>query len=423
MAHFSGLKNIIAALSQREYGIYAAGNLASMTGRWVQRIAIGWLTWELTKSGTWLGAMAAVDYLPTAIFAPLAGAMADKYGHLRLIKLVQWLSVAQAVGLFILMSMGLVTVEVLLLFAFFLGMFTALGMPARLTIIPELAKGEHLSAAITFNTLTFHIGRFLGAGLGTFLISIGGPALAFATNAFCFLIYLIALMVLRIQIPMSSSMGESSLITRLKEGFQYAGKHPGIGPLMILICFFALWGRPVVDLFPAFADVIYNAGVEGLGIMIGSAGVGAMIGGLWIAGQKDSQNVTRLLFGSIALGTTMILIFVTNSWLWSAVVLIAIFGATETAVGVCSQTLLLKSSSLEMRGRIMSLYVSVFRATPAIGALAMGAFSEIVGLRWSVFCGAMLIVFVALWAWQRRAIMKAALEPNEVPEPSTTAAH
>ncbi|MEL0107596.1 MAG: MFS transporter [Rhodospirillaceae bacterium] len=412
MQHFSGLTNIIRALSQREYGIYAAGNLASMTGRWVQRIAIGWLTWELTKSGTWLGAMAAVDYLPTAIFAPLAGAMADKYGHLKLIKLVQWLSVGQAVGLFILMSMGLITVEVLLLFAFFLGMFTALGMPARLTIIPELAKDEHLPAAITFNTLTFHIGRFFGAGLGTFLISSGGPALAFATNAICFLIYLIALMMLRIEIPVSLGKDEPKLITKLKGGFQYAGRHPGIGPLMILICFFALWGRPVVDLFPAFADVVYKAGVEGLGVMIASAGVGAMIGGLWIAGRKEAQGVTMLLFGAITLGCAMILVFITMSWLWIAVFLIAVFGATETAVGVCSQTLLLKSTSIEMRGRIMSLYVSVFRATPAIGALSMGALSEVIGLRWAVFCGVLLIIFVTLWAWRRRHVMVNTLETD-----------
>ncbi len=412
MEHLSGLTNIVRALSQREYGIYAAGNLFSMSGRWVQRVAIGWLTWELTESGAWLGAMAAADYFPTAVFAPLAGAMADKHGHLKLIKLVQWLSVGQAVGLFVLMTMGLLTAEVLLFFAFLLGMFTALGMPARLTIIPELAKDEHLSAALTFNTLTFHIGRFLGAGLGGILIASGGIAIAFATNAICFLIYLIALMMLRIEIPISSSKDEPKLLTKLKEGFQYAGKHPGIGPLMILICFFALWGRPVVDLFPAFADVIYQAGVEGLALMTASAGVGAMIGGLWIAGRKESQDVTMLLFGAIALGSAMILAFVANSWMWSAVIIIAVFGATETAVGVCSQKLLLKSTSKDMRGRIMSLYVSVFRATPAIGALTMGALSEVIGLRWSVLSGTLLTVLILIWAFRRRKTMMAALEPG-----------
>jgi len=411
MEHLSGLTNIVRALSQREYGIYACGNLFSMTGRWVQRVAIGWLTWELTESGTWLGAMAAADYFPTAVFAPLAGAMADKHGHLKLIKLVQWLSVGQAVGLFILMTMGLLTAEVLLFFAFMLGMFTALGMPARLTIIPELAKDEHLSAALTFNTLTFHIGRFLGAGLGGVLIATGGIAIAFATNAICFLIYLIALVMLRIEIPVATSDDQPKLLTRLKEGFQYAGKHPGIGPLMILICFFALWGRPVVDLFPAFADVVYKAGVEGLALMTASAGVGAMIGGLWIAGRKESQGVTMLLFGTIALGSAMILVFVANSWLWAALVIIACFGATETIVGVCSQKLLLKSSSKDMRGRIMSLYVSVFRATPAIGALTMGSLSEVIGLRWSVFSGAMMMIIVTAWAFQRRETMMTALEP------------
>ena len=70
MKHLSGLNNMYRALAQRDYGIYAVGNLVSMTGRWIQRIAVGWLTWELTESGTWLGAMAVADYLPTAIFAP-----------------------------------------------------------------------------------------------------------------------------------------------------------------------------------------------------------------------------------------------------------------------------------------------------------------------------------------------------------------
>ena len=131
MKHTSGLTNIVRALSQRNYGIYAFGNLVSMSGRWVQRVAIGALTWELTESGAWLGAMAAADYFPTAIFAPLAGALADKHGHLKLIKLVQWLSVGQAVTLFTLMTLGLVTVKVLLVLALLLGVFTALGMPAR----------------------------------------------------------------------------------------------------------------------------------------------------------------------------------------------------------------------------------------------------------------------------------------------------
>ena len=349
----------------------------------------------------------------------LGRALADKHGHLKLIKLVQWLSVGQAVTLFALMTLGLVTVKVLLVLALLLGVFTALGMPARLTIIPELAKDEHLSGAITFNTLTFHLGRFIGGGIGSVIIVSVGYAVAFATNAICFLVYLIALFMLRIEIPVTSGKDEPKLFTKLMQGFYYAGHHPGIGPLMVLICFFALWGRPVVDLFPAFADVIYKAGVEGLGIMISSAGVGAMVGGLWIAGRNETKGLTNILFGSIALGCVMIIVFIMNSWLWAAVVFIAIFGAMETAVGICSQTLLLKSASIEMRGRIMSLYVSVFRATPAFGALIMGALSDVIGLRWAVFCGTMMIVVMLLWAWQRRDVMKATLEP----EPSTSAPH
>ena len=111
----SGFGGIARALRNPNYGLYTAGNAASLIGTWMQRIAVGWLTWQLTGSGAWLGAMAFADLFPTVIIGPIAGAAADRWDRLRVTKISQALAMAQSVVLFLLTFSGLITIELLLM--------------------------------------------------------------------------------------------------------------------------------------------------------------------------------------------------------------------------------------------------------------------------------------------------------------------
>ncbi len=100
MIRFTGFLRIGHALRQPNYGVYMFGMSISMVGFWIQRVGIGWLTWELTESAAWLGAIAFADLFPAVFISPIGGSAADRWDRLRLTKISQFLSLIQAVHLF-----------------------------------------------------------------------------------------------------------------------------------------------------------------------------------------------------------------------------------------------------------------------------------------------------------------------------------
>jgi predicted MFS family arabinose efflux permease len=348
---------------------------------------------------------------PTIVCAPIAGVIADRWDKIKLIKLVQLFSCLQAIALFVLMITENLTVELLFLLALLLGVFTGLGQPVRVAVIPDLVKEDSLAAAISINALAFHVGRFAGPAIAGLIIKTGGIAYAFAINAGCFLLFLAALMMIR---PHAASgmdtRKDRNFLGKMADGFTYVRGHAGIRPLFILIIALAIGARPFVDLFPAFADVVFKSGVEGLAILMSSVGIGAVLGGFYIAGRSEITGLVRLILIAVSISAASLLAFASVDHIWIAAAIVAVFGMSETMIGVSTQTLILSTISPEMRGRVISIYVVVFRALPAFGALVMGAAAEFVGLRWPVLAGGVIVIVMLSWALTRYNAIRAALE-------------
>mgnify|MGYP002527039436 CR=1 FL=1 len=128
------------ALSNRNFGIYTAGNIPSVIGVWVQRVAVGWLTWELTESGVWLGLMGFADLFPILVFSPIAGLVADRFDRLTISMVVQVIAAVQAAVLTALAFAGLVTVEILFAFTLIAGTDQAFYQPVRQAMTPNLVR-------------------------------------------------------------------------------------------------------------------------------------------------------------------------------------------------------------------------------------------------------------------------------------------
>ena len=109
------------ALSNRNFAIFTAGNVVSLTGTWIQRLAQGWLVWELTGSGTWLGAVAVAEFLPSVIVTPVVGALSDRFDRRLLSTIGQVLAGLQAVALCAITALGLATPELVFALAIFGG--------------------------------------------------------------------------------------------------------------------------------------------------------------------------------------------------------------------------------------------------------------------------------------------------------------
>lgn len=395
----SGPARILKALRNPNYGVYTAGNAVSLVGTWTQRVAVGWLAWQLTESGAWLGAVAFADLFPTVIVGPIGGAFADRSDRIRLIKISQVLACLQAVALFLLTLTGLITPELLLGLTLFLGIVAAFNQPARLALIPSLVPREDLPAAVAVNSLIFNLARFVGPMVAGLAILAGGVETAFAINACTFIAFVVALSYMSVPFELDSGRPKRSVLADLKEALDYTVGHAGIGPLMLLLIAVNLGSRPLVELLPGFAAQVFSGGAGALAVMTSTIGVGAIVGGLWLAQRPSEQGMTVALFRTTLVQVGALGLFLATTNLWVGIAALAIVGFCWVVNGSGVQTLFQLRVDPKIRGRVLSLYGLINRGGPAIGALAMGTASEAVGLRWPLAAGALLVL--AAWAWIR----------------------
>ena len=390
---------------------YMIGNFFSQAGMWVQRIAIGWLTWELTKNPTWLGAMAMADFFPNVIMAPLAGALADRWDRLKAARLYVTLSAIISSIIVWLTLTDEITVYSLFALVLMNGIVMSFNYPVRLSLIQSLVGREALTSAVSISAIVFNIARIGAPALAGPAIAIWGvgPALIFTVIAdflFVFILYKVKLLK-----EISLLNKENTTIgTDIMEGFQYAFKHPGIGPLLIILVMMAIFGRPFIELLPGFADKIFGRGVDGFAWLTSILGVGSFIGSISLAKRDGIKGLTRILIlNTLVLSLSVIGFAATNNF-WIAMAFTLAVGYAIVAIGVIEQTLIQVAVDDTMRGRMLSFYTLIARGCPSIGALLMGYLSSFFGLQPPIIAGAIICIGVWVWAKKRLEMLETSLE-------------
>ena len=413
MPRLAGARRILRAFKNPNYGRYTAGSSVALVGTWMQHVAVGWLAWQLTESAAWLGTIAFAQLFPTVIVAPLAGALADRVNRLTAIRVGQSLMLLQSVSLFLLTWSGLVTIWWLLGLALFLGTVVAFNQPNRLALIPSLVRREDLSAAVAINSVIFNTARFIGPAIAGLVIVTLDVAAAFAVKAMTTSFFLLALSRVSLADRRPAAKDRPGFFRGIGEGLAYAYRHGAIAPLLFLLAAVSILTRPFVELLPGFAGAVFASGAEGLALMTSTIGLGAMTTGLWLAGRDPARPLAPLALGGPLLASVALLAFVSAPSLPWALPALFLAGMTIVLSGVTTQTLIQLSVDGALRGRVMSLYGMIFRAGPGLGALAMGALSDIFGLRVPVAAGAMLTVLAWAIVWRRRGAVAAAAEARD----------
>ncbi len=415
MSQPSRLHRAVRVLGQRTYGTYSAGNAVSLIGTWMHRVAVGWLAWELTHSAAWLGVIAFADLFPTVVTAPFAGAAADRWDRLRILRLTAALALALAAALLALSIGGVLGIFPLLAVTLGLGIITGIAQPARLALIASLVHRDDLTTAVAINSIVFNLARFIGPAFAGIAIVGGGVAVVFAVNALSYAAFLLALSRLPREVgkqaPVSARRGGGGgLGADLADGLRYTLGHRGIAPLLGLLVVTNICGRPFVELLPGFAAQVFAAGPEGLALMTSAIGLGAIAGAIWLIGQSAPRRlagVTVLSTLSLAVG---IVLFVEAPRLVLALPVLVVTGAAMVGAGVGAQTLIQLIVAPAMRGRVLALYGLIFRGGPALGAILMGALADHVGLALPVGVGAGVVAIAALRLFLRYDPFIAALE-------------
>ncbi len=401
MASGTRFGGIALAVANPQFRLYTLGGLPSLLGTWSQRLAGAWLAWKLTQSHAWVGAVAMADMLPVVFLAPLAGAFADRLDRLKVSRLLQLGSMAQAITLAALAFADLIGIEVLVVLALVQGILQALFQPFRHAIVANMVSREELPGAIAVNSIAWHSSRFIGPALAGIVIDQLGIGAAFAINATTYPLFVYALYRLSLapRPRVKRSLGE--VPREILDAARYIAGHRVIGPVIAIIFVNSFIGRAVVELLPGFAGEVFDGEAGVLAILVSSAGFGAVVGGLWfgLGARRDRLmpiivvNTLLLALGHFSLaGAGRIEV---------AMASLAVMGFGLTITGISIQTIVQSEVDDTLRGRVMSVYGVMWIGSPGLGALIMGSVSDVTGIRWPVLGAAVLLLSFWIWVWRR----------------------
>ena len=408
----------IRVFRNRAYRIYTEGNFVSLIGTWVQRVATGWLAWDLTHSGAWLGAIAAAELLPSIVLGPFGGAAADRMDRYRLIVVAQLLMAVQA------FLLGWVTlagwIEIWSLFALTLthGCLQSFNQASRLSLVRSLVRTDDLPAAIAINSVLWNGARFVGPVCAGVLIVAVDIGWSFVANGLSFLAFVWVMYLLRNEIPRGGATQGGRILQQIAEGFVYVVRHEGLAPMMGLLFIGAVFSRPFAELLPGFADAVFARGPEGLALLTSATGIGAVVGGVWLSQAARLGRLTALALHSNALLALALLALCGTDNFYVGMAATAAAGLFMTVNGVANQSIMQYACAPQMLGRVLSIYGLSFRAGPALGALGMGAASEWFGLQIPVAAGAVVCIAAWLWIFRRQGRIAAAVGEGHDPEKS-----
>lgn len=415
---FGRLDNVARAFAHRNFRVYVSGNSISLIGWWLQRVAVGWLTWTLTHSGTWLGLVSLADLLPVLALSPVAGVLADRHDRVGIIRISQLCGCAQASLLALLVMTDAITIEILFTLVLLLGIASAVAQPARLALIPNLVDRASLPSALAINSVVFNTARFVGPAIAGVLIAEVGIAAAFAANALGYIAFQVSLAKLRDLPPLPVSERQGAIRSSV-EAYAYASRHPGIGPMLLLFGVTTIGTRGFIELFPGFADSVFGRGPQGLAMLTSTVGLGAICGGVWMVLRPRVAGLASVVLGQTLMMSLAILAFTATDQFYVALPCVFVAGAAMTITGTGAQTLIQAAVSAGMRGRVMALYGMIFRAGPAVGAVLVGSASEQLGLRLPLAIGA--LVSCGFWLLTRLRHRQIAAALEEPPTPAARA--
>ena len=398
------LGGIGRALSHRDYCVYWASNGINTIGRWMYRIAVGWLTWELTESTVWLGIVAFAETFPLVIFSIIAGALADRIGYIRITFLAQVATALVAVAFSAFTLIGWITIELILLFTLLIGSLESLTTPARIALAHALVPKQDLAAAISLQSATFNGCRFVGPAIASVIIAFAGSGTVLAIVAGTFIQFCFILTFIRAEEPERHPGPWRNLIKDMSDGVIYSVNHAGIRFLLIMLGVTGFLIRPVIELMPAISSKIFDGGSTGFGILISAIGLGAMISCLWIGVRGQTAGLTRLVTHSLWVQGIVLILATLTGYIWIASVFLGIVGFAMLVGGVGSQTLIQNTVRPDIRARVISLFIVISWGTPAIGALIAGWVANFAGLAITFAAGGAMTA--ALWLRARRLVPK-----------------
>lgn len=392
------------ALRHRNFRLFFGGQLISITGSWVQSTAQAWLVVTLVgnlSAAFYLGLLGAVQFLPVLVLGLFGGIVADVLPKRRTVIVTQTVAGLLALILGLLVQLGVVQVWHVFVVGFALGIVNAVDMPARQAFVVEIVGAEDVGNAITLNSAAFNVARIVGPSVGGLLIATVGMSLCFVLNAVSFAAVVIALMAMRDselllgdRLAMPKSIGE--VRDDLAEALRYVHRTPVVLLAISAGGLAATFGMNFNVVVPAMAAGVLNVGPIGFGFLNAAIGAGAVLVAFPVASL--GRPMVRLLIGGIIVLGLSLAGFAVSTSFPMAMATISIAGAAGLVLAVTANSLVQMTAPAPLRGRVMSIFTTVFIGSTPVGNFLTGVTAALSGTRVAVFLAGFLTLLVGLIA-------------------------
>jgi len=395
-----------AALRHRNYRLFFAGQLISVTGTWMQNMALSYLTYHLTNSAFLLGLISTIGSLPMLLFALPGGVLADRVEKRRILLFTQSSVMVLAFILAALTGAHWIRVWQIALIAALAGTAMAADMPTRQAFVIEMVDRRDLMNAIALNSSIFNSARIAGPSIAGILYGIVGPAWCFFANGVSFIAVLIGLLLMRFP-PRARRQITTSPFADALDGLRHLRQNRTVLGIAIWLGVFSIFGWSYAVLMPIFARDVLHMGPIGLGYLMTATGAGALIGALSVA-TLSSYNIPRptLLFAGAFMLAAALIGFSFSRTFWLSAPLLALAGMGGVTFTSTANTTIQVSVPDELRGRMMGVWGVVFAGSAPLGSLQAGTMAQYLGAPTAVLIGALITVaatMAALVALRRRA--------------------
>jgi MFS family permease len=404
-----GVRTTLRALRHRNFQLFFSGQFISLCGTWMQSVAQDWLVYRLTGSAWLMSLVAFAGQIPVLLLSPAAGIVADRRNRQYVVIATQTASMLVALTLAALTLLKVVKVWEIVVLATSLGIVNAFDVPARQSFIIEMVGREDLLNAIALNSSMYNAARVIGPAIAGIVIAGIGEGWCFFGNGVSYIAVIIGLFMMRVA-PRELQRGGSA-VENIVEGFRFAQRAAPIRSLLLMVGLVSMTTMPVMVLMPIFADRILHGGARGLGWLVGSAGIGALLGGLTLASKRNVKGLGRWVWVAAAGVGVASICFAASRHFWLSVGFLLPAGfAMMVQMGSCN-TLIQVMVPDRLRGRVMSVYSMMLIGLGPIGALAAGALAARIGAPWTIaICGVASLAGAAAFAWKWPAVRGAARE-------------
>lgn len=404
-----------AALAIRNYRLFWIGQGVSRTGSWMQRVSLPWLALALGASPIELGLVAALEFTPALLLAPLGGVYADRLDKRRTILVTQVVATLQVLVLLGLTLTGTITIPLIMALSFGLGILNAIEGPVRQSLVADLVPRGVLANAIALNSMAFNSARVIGPAVAGVTIAAGtalfgsvyaGVAFNLAINATSFgaVLYTVARMDPAQIRVVERPEREMPVFESLREGVGHAARTPIVLWPLLLVTIVSIFADNFRILLPLFTQDVLNLGADAYGGLYGSFGFGALAGALTLAYLSERRVVPFMVGGGLALGSCLLALAFTSTLVLAAVLMV-VAGYGLMMLSNNANVAIQSSVPDGVRGRVMALWVMVNQGSVPIGGLVAGAVAEVWGVPAAFLIGGIGAVVATLMVWARLRIV------------------